>query len=108
MLKKWGIASAIGIFLMCTFFYFSQPPKLVSCITDLDQAYLTVLVNPLEFVNLDRLEKKIVFLCVEDGFENMRLYTEGKAVPKEWHIKVYSCRNDLKMGKNGVVIDYEQ
>ena len=83
-------------------------PKLVSCITTMDHAYLTILVNPLEFVDMEKLEEKIVRMCKEDEFDNMKLQTEERAFVKQWDIMVYSSKCNMQKATNGFSIEFEQ
>ena len=106
--KKWGILCVLCISCALIFAKSVQKPKLVSSITVFDTAYLTILVNPFDFINVEKLEKKLVFMCKEDAFENIKLYAEDKSIPKYWHMMVYSCMQDLENGENGVCIKFEE
>ena len=91
-----------------TFLNFRQQPKLVSCITTLDSGYLTILVNPVEFVNLEKMEEKITQMCRNDAFETIKLRTKEKESIKRWHITVYSSKSDMERGRNSHIIKVEQ
>ena len=106
--KKKRILCVLCISCALIFAKFVQKPKLVSSITAFDTAYLTILVNPFDFINVEKLEKKLVFMCKEDAFENIKLYAEDKTIPSNWNIMVYSCMRDLKNGENGVCIKFEE
>ena len=104
--KKWGILCVLCISCALICAKFVQKPKLVSSITTFDTAYLTILVNPFDFINVEKLEKKLVFMCKEDAFENIKLYAEDKTIPRNWNITAYSCMRDLENGENGVRIKF--
>ena len=108
MTKKWGILSILCISCVLIFAKFVQKPKLVSSITTFDTAYLTILVNRFDFINAEKLEKKLIFMCKEDGFENIKLYAEDKCIPKNWYIMVYSDMRDLENGENGRCIKFRE
>lgn len=108
MAKKWGILCVMCISFVLIFTKSVQKPRLVSSITTFDTAYLTILVNGFEFTNVEKLEKKLVFMCQEDAFENIKLHAEDKSIPKNWHITVYSCMRDLENGENGVYIKFRE
>ena len=107
MLKKWGIFCVLCICFASIFVKFSQKPKLISSITTFDTAYLTILVNPKDFIDVEKLESKLMQMCTEDAFENIKLYTEDKPVPKNWHITAYVSKSQMEDGKNGKVIRFK-
>ena len=98
----------IGILVGAILVKILHEPKLVSCITTMDHAYLTILVNPLEFVDTDKLEEKVVRMCKEDDFDNIKLQTEERAFVKRWDITVYSSKCNMQKGTHGYSIEFEQ
>ena len=108
MARKWFKYCVFCIFVVAILVKVMHEPKLVSCITTMDHAYLTILANPLEFVDVEKLEEKIVRMCKEDNFDNMKLQTEERAFVKRWDIMVYSSKCNMQKGINGFSIEFEQ
>lgn len=108
MIKKWCVICSICIIVGVTFVNMPQKPKLVSSITTLDTAYLTILVNKRETKNVEKLEEKLLQMCREDDFDNIKLHTEDKPAAKKWHISVYSSQRDLEKGNRCLTITHEE
>lgn len=104
MIKKWKLF--LGICIIAAFFScnLSQKPKLISSITTMDTAYLTILVNRLETKDVEQLESKILQMCKEDAFENIKLQTEDKPMAQNVHISVYASKADLENGSPFLII----
>lgn len=98
MVKKWGVICTICIIVCLIFVNVPHKPKLVSSITTLDTAYLTILVDKIEIKNVKKLEEKLLQMCREDSFENIKLQTSDKAMPKKLYISVYVSQYDLESG----------
>lgn len=97
-MKKWGIICTICIVVGVCLWNIPKKPKLISSITTLDTAYLTILVDKNDAKNIDELEKKLLAMCKEDAFENIKLQTEDKPMAKNLHISVYVNQEDLESG----------
>lgn len=104
MKQKWKILCAICIIASMITVVFPQKPKLISNITTMDTAYLTILVNRWETRNVNKLEEKILQMCREDSFENMKLYTEDRPLIRRWIISVYGSKHDLEKGNPFLII----
>ena len=108
MLKKLGKICIISIIVVVMFGRFLKQPKLVTCITTMDQAYLTILVNPLEVINVEKLEEKISWMCKNDAFETIKFRTKEREPIKCWHVTVYTSRYAMEKGVHGVTIEVKQ
>ena len=108
MIKKIGIICTIGIIVILFTVNVRKKPELVSCVTTLDRGYLTIIVNPIEFRNVDKMEEKIVRMCKNDAFETIKLRSDEKEDIRYWHITVYSSKANLEKGNNGYIIKFEQ
>ena len=86
MIKKIGIICTIGIIVILFTVNVRKKPELVSCVTTLDSGYLTILVNPIEFRNVDKMEEKLVRMCKNDAFETIKLRSDEKEDIRYWHI----------------------
>lgn len=108
MKRKWRIICIICIIVLLISLKMGQEPKLVTCITTMNKAYLTIVVNPIEFVNVEKMEEKIAWMCKNDAFETIKLRSDDKEGIKHWYIMVYSSKANLEKGKNGHIIKFEQ
>ena len=98
MKKKWRMLGGICIILVLIFVNIPQKPRIISSITTFDTAYLTILVDKFETRNVEKLKDKILQMCREDAFENIKLQTEDKPMAQNFHISVYTSRKDLESG----------
>ena len=87
---------------------FPQKPKLMSNITTLDTAYLTILVDKREIKNIKKLEMKLLRMCKKDQFDFIKLQTEDRDLPENLHISVYASKEDLEKGQNCVTFTYNE
>ena len=108
MAKKGFLICTICIVIGIIFVNMPQKPKLVSSITTMDTAYLTILVDERETKNLEQLKKKIIHLCKTDGFKEMKLQTDDKEAVKKYYISVYIDEKKLEEGKEYLTILYEE
>lgn len=108
MAKKWVIICTICIIMWMVFVNMLQRPKLVSSITTMDTAYLTILVDETKINNLEKLKKRIIELCANDGFEGIKLQTEDRTPAKKYYISVYVSENDLKEGKEYLTFSFQR
>ena len=108
MERKWKVFWAICIIVCLTIVIFPQKPKLISNITTLDTAYITILVDKRELRNIKKLENELLKMCIEDTFEGMKLNTENRTRPENLHISVYAGRGDLKKGIVAYVFKYNE
>lgn len=108
MMKKIGIICTIGIIVILFTVNVRKKPEIVSCVTTLDRGYLTILVNPIDFGNVKKMEEKISWMCKNDAFETIKLRSDEKEDIRYWHITVYSSKANLEKGKNGYLIKFEQ
>ena len=104
LVKKWWIICIICINAAVLIWKIPQNPKIISSITTLDTAYLTILVDKSETKNVKKLEKKILQMCREDAFEEIKLNTEDRPLAQKLYIFVYISEADLKTGKPFLVI----
>ena len=79
-------------------------PKLISNITTLDTAYMTILVDRSEAKDVKRLEERLIQMCREDAFENIKLETKDRPMVKRWVITVFLSKADLEQGKTYLTI----
>lgn len=86
MSKKIGIICTICIFIGIIFYKMSFEPQIVTSVSTIDRVYITILVNPSEIINLEKLEEKIVEMC-EKRFEE-----------RNYDIQVYPGKIALKNG----------
>ena len=77
----------------------SHKPQLISNITTLDTSYMAILVDRSEVKDVEKLEARLVQMCREDAFENIKLETEDRPMAKRWVISVYLSKKDLENGK---------
>lgn len=98
MRKRWKILITIMAVVCLTPIMIPSKPQLISSITTLDSAYLTILVDKKEIRNIKKLEEKLVRMCRFDQFDEMKLQTEDKQLPEKLNISVYTSRKDLEKG----------
>ena len=98
MRKKLSIICTICIIVYVAFCNIPQKPKLISCITTFDTAYLTILVDRKSIKNVENLEEEILQMCRADSFDNIKLQTEDKPMAQRLHISVYFSEQDLEKG----------
>ena len=75
-----------------------QKPKIISSVTTFDTTYLTILVDRFETKDAKQLEEKLLKMCMEDTFENMKLQTEDKQLSEKLNIVVYYSHRELEKG----------
>lgn len=98
MTKKASLICIICIIVALIFVSIPQKPRIISSITTFDTAYLTILVDKKEMKNIEKLEAKILQMCREDAFENIKLQTEDKPMVQNFCISVYTSKKDLEKG----------
>lgn len=81
-------------------------PKIVSSITTMDTAYLTVVANKIYIVDQEALAREILEMCRENAFDDIKLTTEDKAYPHTLYISVYQNESQLNEGKELLSIKY--
>ena len=96
--KKIGIICTICLIVSLVFGNIPQKPKLISSITTLDTAYLTILVDQKGLKDVENLEKEIIQMCRTNAFENIKLETEDKQMAQRLYISVYLSKKDLENG----------
>lgn len=106
--KKWvflivGVICLIGCLCLINV---QKKPKLVSSITSLDTAYLTILVEQWFAGNKEETAKEIVEMCRQNAFTNIRLISEGKDYPRTLFISVYKTEKQMKRGSLWMSIKY--
>ncbi len=104
MARKWKIICVICIIVCVIFSNLPQKPRLISSITSFDTTYLTILIDKRETENIKKLEEKIIKMCREDLFDNMKLQTEEKPLAKRLHISVYTSKTNLEKGTPFLII----
>lgn len=95
---RWKFLIAIMVIVCLLPSIIPNKPQLISSITTLDSAYLTILVDKREIRNIKKLEEKLVQMCQGDKFEKIKLQTEDKKLPEKLNISVYTSRKDLEKG----------
>ncbi len=98
MKKKWQVIGFICIIATLIFGNIPQKPRIISSITTFDTAYLTILVDKKEIRNVKKLEEKLLQMCKEDQFKDIKLQTEDKVLPKNLCISVYISQKGLSNG----------
>lgn len=107
MRKKFFILITICLIVSLGYINFPKEPRIISNITTMDTAYLTILVDKREIKNIKKLEIKLLKMCKEDQFESMKLKTEDKELPENLHISVYASKEDLEKGQHCVTFTYK-
>ena len=108
MRKKWSIICIIGLIVGMILGNLPQKPKLISSITTMDTAYLTILVDKREAENVEKLKEKLLQMCREDSFEEMKLSTKERPLAENLCITVYTSRKDLNEGNPFVTIKNDE
>lgn len=98
-MKKWGKISVICFIVVIIYFCFPKTPKIVSSIRTFDGIYLTILADPWECRNEDRIREKLYEMCIENTFEEIKVWTEDQPLPEKIYISVYTGKKDLQRGK---------
>lgn len=97
--KYWmGIICLAAAAILCCSHLSYKKPKLISSITVMDMAYLTVLVDKKDGKDVEKLETMLLEMCENDSFEEIKLQTEDKPMPKRFQISVYISEKDLERG----------
>lgn len=102
---KWGIL--LTILFLAILENVPRRPRLISSITNKENAYLTVLVDERDAKDKEKLEEKLLKMCREDSFTGIKLQAEGKNTAKNYYIKVYTSQKALKEGKPELFIGYK-
>ena len=108
MKRKIWIIGSICLIVWLGLLIIPRKPKLVSSITTMETAYLTILVDQVELFQVEKLKHKLVKMCKEDTFTEIKLHTEGKSLPKRLHISVYTGGRALRAGKEAFAFTYEE
>ena len=77
MKKKVGIILAICLIAAVIIGKCSDKPRIVSSITTMDTAYITVLVPRWNIYNVEQLKEKLIQMCLEDEFLEIKLTSES-------------------------------
>jgi hypothetical protein len=99
MRKKWIIFCIILMVVGTIIVNRPHKPRLISNITTLDTSYMTILVDRSEAKDVKKLEERLVQMCREDAFENIKLGTKDRPMVKRWVISVFLSKADLEKGK---------
>lgn len=99
MKRKVGIILAICLIVAFIIGKCSEKPRIVSSITTMDTAYITVLVPKWDTYNVEQLKEKLIQMCLEDEFSEIKLRTEDKPAAESFHISVYTSAKNLDEGK---------
>ncbi len=102
-----GKICTILIIILIIFEQIPKKPKLISSITTIDTSYLTILADKAQFENDQMMEKRILEMCREDSFNNMKLNTEDRQLSENLYISVYLNQRDLENGKPYLIIQGE-
>ncbi len=108
MKKKWSVIGFICIILTLIFVNMPQKPRMISSVTTFDTAYLTILVDKKEMLNIKKLEEKILKMCKEDLFDEMKLNTEDRSLPENLHISIYTGKSELQKGIIALTFTYKE
>ena len=108
MKKKCGIICTICIIAGIGLVNIPQKPKLISSITTMDTAYLTILVDKRDSKNVEKLKEKLLKMCIEDSFEEMKLQTKERPLAENLWITVYISKRDLEAGNPFVTIKNDE
>ena len=108
MRKKIWIICSICLIVGTCLLIVPRKPKLISSITTMNTAYLTILVDRVEMFNVEKLKNKLIQMCKEDAFTEIKLYTEERSLPKRLHISVYTNARALKTGRMELYFTYEE
>lgn len=108
MRKIVGFICTICIALGVAFWNIPHEPKIVSSITTMETAYLSIVVDPREVKDVEKLKEKILQMCREDSFENIKLHAEDKAMAKRLYISVYTSMNNLENGIVSLIIKNDE
>ena len=108
MRRRIFILVTICLIVSLGYINFPKEPRIISNITTMDTAYLTILVDKREIKNIKNLEIKLLKMCKEDQFESMKLQTEDKELPENLHISVYASKEDLEKGEHCVIFTYKE
>ena len=97
MKRKFVVLITFCIIVILFYVNYPNEPKIISNITTLDTAYLTILVDKRELRNIKKLEEKLLNLCKEKQFEEINIY-----------ISVYTSQKDLKEGTQSMKLTYKK
>jgi hypothetical protein len=104
MKRKYKILVAILVIVSIVQINIPHKPKLISNVTTLDTAYMTILVDKSEIKNIKKLEEKLLQMCREDSFDEMKLHTAEHSLAERLVFTIYVSKLDLKMGKPYITI----
>ena len=107
-MKKWGIISTICLIACLGILMTPKKPKLISSITTKETAYLTILVDKRDVLDVNKFREKLIQMCIEDSFEEIKLQTEEKPLEKRLFISVYTSKKDMENGNSYMTITYEE
>ena len=107
MKKKVGIILAICLIAAVIIGKCSEKPRIVSSITTMDTAYITVLVPRWNIYNVEQLKEKLIQMCLEDEFLEIKLRAEDKPAAKRFYISVYTSESDLTKVKEFMNLKWE-
>lgn len=106
MRRKWGIICTFFIIICINLWNVQQKPKIVSCITTMDTAYLTVLARGSCLEDKETVAQEIIESCRKNAFENIVLVSDKAEYPRSLYISVYKNEKQLKEGKEWMSIRY--
>ena len=106
MRKKLGITCTILLICLICLYEVLQKPKIVSCITTMDTAYLTVIANGHFFSDKNKFALEIVEMCKENTFDDIKLSTQSGIYPSKLYITVYRRKEQMDGGSVWMTIVY--
>lgn len=107
MKRKVGVVLAICLIAGVIIGKCSEKPRIISCITAMDTAYITVLVPKWNIYHVDKLKQELIRMCLEDEFREIKLSTEDKPAAGKIFISVYISESDLAKGKEFMNLRWE-
>lgn len=102
MSKKWRIICTIILFCLISFYSIREKTKIVSCITTVDAAYMTVLLRGIWPADEETAAKKVIELYEKNGFANIKFSTDKELC----YITIYQNGNQMSKGTEWFTIKY--
>lgn len=107
-MKKWGKISVICLIVAIVSVCFPKKIKIVNSIRTFDGMYLTILADPRECRDEEKIRKKLYEMCIENTFEEIKVWTEDQPLPEKIYISVYTSQRNLRNGKSRYEFAYEE
>ena len=102
MRKKWGIICTILVIGIVSFYNIQKKPKVVSCITTTDTAYITVLLEGKWPTDREIVARKIIEMCEKKEFAEIKFSVDKDT----YYVTVYRNRCQLNKGVEWILIKY--